>query len=285
MIRTALRGTALIVALALAGCAALEREAERRTPEASVTGARVAGFDFDAARLLFDVEVDNPNPVGIDVAGLDYDLRLGGERALSGESDERGEIPRRGSGSVAVPVTLDYRELRDQFSGLRWGSESDYEIDFGVHVDVPLLGERRLPASTSGTLPIPERPRVSVQDLRVERLGLDGARMALDVEVANANAFGLDLSALSYSLQIDGSDWASGTLERAARVDAEGSTTLSVPIDLDFGEMASGVRRMLLEGRRADFAFSGSLRGSADVDGLGDFELGFDEEGATGLGR
>jgi LEA14-like dessication related protein len=278
-------GLSLAILLAGTGCAALEREAERRKPSASIDSTRVTGFDFDAARLLVDVRVDNPNPVGIEIAGLDYELRLNGERVLTGDSTDRSDIPARGSGTVAVPITLNYGDLADRVAHLRGRDTVDYAIDLGIMVDVPLLGKRRLPATASGTVPIPQRPEIALRDLRVERLNLGGARVVLDVAVSNPNAFALALKALQYDLNINGSDWASGSLNELTRVGAGERSTLSVPIDLDFAAIGSGVRALLMAGARTDYDLSGVLSGTAGPDLFGDFELSFEETGTIGVAR
>lgn len=275
--------TGLTVLLAASGCTAIEREAERRTPKASIESTRIDDFDFDAARLLVDVRVDNPNPVAINIAGLDYELRLNGKHVLSGDSAERAKVSARGSGNVAIPVTLDYRDLSDRMADLRGRDTVDYVIDLGILVDVPLLGERRLPASASGTIPVPQRPRIALNDLRVERLNFDGARLMLDVAVGNPNAFDLVLDTLRYRLNINGNDWASGALQDRARVDAGEEATLSIPIELDFSTIGSGVHRMLLTGGRVDYDLSGFLSGTAGHEQFGDFELPFEDAGGIGI--
>lgn len=275
----------LILLLTGVGCTAIERETERRTPSASIESARIAGFDFDTAQLLVDLRVDNPNPVAVRVAGFDYELRLNGQRALAGDSAERAEIPARGNGNVTVPITLTYRDLARRVADLRDRDTIDYAIDLGIIVDVPLLGERRLPASASGTLPVPQRPGITVNDLRVEQLNLRGARLALDVTVSNPNTFELALGALRYQLNINGHEWTTGALDRLPRIDAGESRTLSIPVDLDFAAIGSGVRQMLISGSRADYDLNGQLTGTAGEELLGDFELSFEESGTAGIAR
>lgn len=274
----------LILLLTGTGCTAIEREAERRTPSASIESARIADFDFDTAQLLVDLRVDNPNPIAVRVAGLDYELRLNGRRALAGDSAERAEIPARGTGNVTVPITLTYRDLAERVADLRERDTIDYAIDLGIVVDVPLLGERRLPASASGTLPVPQRPGIALNDLRVERLDLGGARLALDVTVSNPNTFELALGTLGYKLNMNGREWATGTAERLPRVGAGERSTLSIPIDLDFGAIGSGVRQILISGGRAEYDLSGLLTGTAGNELLGDFELSFEDSGTAGIG-
>ncbi len=275
----------LSLILLLSGCALFEDEMERRTPQASVEGTRLAGLSFDSVDLLVDVRIDNPNAVGVQLAGLNYDLRLDGERALSGESDARSEIPARDSGTLSVPITLGFQELYDRIDGLRGKDSVDYAVDLGIDVDVPLLGVRRISASTSDTLPLPKVPRVSLGDVRVDRLGLSGARMLVDLGVENPNGFGLNLDALRYSLNVEGQDWISGMMEETARVASNDSTTLTIPVDLDFASLGSGLYRMLTENRMLDYQLQGSLTGTAGESRLGQFELDFEDLGNFRPGR
>lgn len=269
----------LSLILLLSGCALLEGEMERRTPEASVEGTRISALSFDSVDLLVDVRIDNPNPVGIELAGLDYDLRLDGERALSGKSEQRLSVPARDSGVVSLPITLGFQDLYDRLGGLRGRDEVDYAVDLGIDVDVPVLGVKRVSASASDTLPLPKLPKVSLHDVRVEHLGLSGARMLVDLGVDNPNGFGLNLDALRYSLNVDGEDWISGVLEDPSRVASHERTTLSIPVELDFATLGSGLFRMLTEGRMLDYELQGGLTGTAGESRLGQFELDFEDLG------
>jgi len=271
--------------LLLSGCALFEDEMERRSPTASVEGTRISAMSFNAVDLMVDVRIDNPNPVGVQLAGLDYDLRLDGERALSGKSDNRSEIPARGNGLVSVPITLGFNDLYERIGGLRGKNEVDYAVDLGISVDVPLLGVRRLSASTSDTLPLPTVPKVSLADVRVDRIGLTGARLLMDLGINNPNSFGLDLDALRYNLTVEGQNWISGSVQDQTRIGSNQSTTLTIPVDLDFASLGSGLYRMLTENRMLDYQLKGSMAGKAGDSPLGQFELDFEDLGNFRTGR
>ena len=278
-------GPILGLFLLLTGCSALQEQLTRSTPEVSVDGIRIVSLGFDAIDLLVDVRVDNPNPVGVQVAGLDYELRLDGKRAISGESAERAGIPARGSGTVSVPVTLGYQDLYERFGTLRDRDAVDYALELGIDVDVPVLGVQRLSASASDTLPLPGWPSVSLRDVRIDRLGLDGARLIMDIDVDNPNSFALDIGTLRYQLSVDGQDWISGTLDQPARIAPKEGASLSIPVELDLASMGSGVYRMLTEGRMLDYQLRGNLAGTADESRLGSFEFDFDDAGAVAPGQ
>ncbi|TVP53774.1 MAG: hypothetical protein EA349_13185 [Halomonadaceae bacterium] len=275
----------LSLVLLFSGCALFEEEMDRRTPTASVEGTRIAALSFDSVDLMVDVRIDNPNPVGVRLAGLDYDLRLDGERALSGSSDNRSEIPARDSGVVSIPITLGFKDLYGRVGGLRGKNEVGYDLDLGLSVDVPLLGVRRLSANTASTLPLPRPPQVSLGNVRVDHLGLTGARILMDLGVTNPNRFGLDLDALRYSLTVEGQSWISGLVEETTRVSANQNTTLTIPVDLNFASLGTGLYRMLTESRALDYQLQGSMTGTAGDSALGRFDLDFEDLGNFRPGR
>lgn len=90
---------------------------------------------------------------------------------------------------------------------------------------------------------------------------------------------------IRYKLNVDGRDWANGALKRLTRIGAGERATHSIPIDLDFTAIGSGVRRMLISDGRADYDFSRALMGTAGQKLIGDFELSFEDSGTAGVGR
>ena len=68
-----------VMVVGLTGCETVEKLAGGiRKPRVKVVGAEVTGLSFEAISLQFDVEVDNPNPIGIEMAGFDYELLMDG---------------------------------------------------------------------------------------------------------------------------------------------------------------------------------------------------------------
>ena len=274
-----------IVAVLVAGCAALEDELARRWPTASVESARVAGLDFEAARLALDVRIDNPNPLAVELDGLDYTLRLDGRRVLSGDRGERLEVPADGSGRVAIPLRIPYREVRAVLGGLAERDSVRYAVDLGLQVDVPVLGKRRLPLEASGSLPVPSVPEVRVLGLRVEGLDWSGARAVLDLAVRNPNGFGLALDRLRYGLRVDGDQWASGAEPDTTRIPAGGEGRIALPLVLDFEAIGRSAYRALAGDDPLDYTLEGTLSGVAGNELMGGFDWSFDRSGRLPVAR
>ncbi|HEX5760685.1 MAG TPA: LEA type 2 family protein [Thermoanaerobaculia bacterium] len=152
--RRARLGPALAVsALALAGCAGLGLESVFEQPDVRLTDLAVERVTFDGADLRFEFEVANPNPVRLPLGGIDYELRIDGERLLDGLDEQGMEIAASGETPVALPLTLRFSDLRRVWRSVRQPGSSRYELVADFLFDVPVLGEVRVPLRRSGDLP------------------------------------------------------------------------------------------------------------------------------------
>jgi len=84
----------LLLTVVLTGCAELAKHAETIKPTAELTGASLAGINFEQADLVFDLAIDNRNPVDIDLAGLNYDFKIDNHSLLSGVAAQGLQIKR-----------------------------------------------------------------------------------------------------------------------------------------------------------------------------------------------
>jgi LEA14-like dessication related protein len=245
--RTAAVAFAAVVVLG--GCASLgDLAGAIRRPTIHVVGAEVESLDFEGARLRFDVRIDNPNPVGIELAGYDYELTVDGTSFIEGLTDREVGLAANGSSIVPIPVEFEFQELLDVVQGLRGRDEAPYRLSVGLSFRVPVLEQVRLTATRDGTFPVVRLPRVRVLDLQVERVTLQEAALLLRLELANPNGFAIDLDALSYDFRISGRRWAYGVAERGVRLDGHGRARFDLPLRVNFVEVGLSVREVLTAG-------------------------------------
>ncbi len=284
-----LRSLLLIIALAhtllLTGCATLEQVGqalEGQKPSARVQGLKLTSLDSNGVDLTFDVQVDNPNPVAISLAGLDYDLKLLGSSFLQGNQTKGMKLAANGSSQVQVPVRLGFQQLLDSYRQLRGAKQVDYQLDLGMGFEVPLLGKVRVPVSYQGEFPIPEMPSVSLRSLDVQQLSLSGAKLLMQLEVDNPNAFSLLLQRLDYGLKLNGYDVGGGLVKQGVKIGQEGRGTVSLPLAVDFNQVGMGLYKALL-GQGIQYDLSGSMDASSSNPLLEAFRIPLDKQGRVGL--
>ncbi|MGD8910302.1 MAG: LEA type 2 family protein [Chromatiales bacterium] len=285
MLRTLLLITVLVQLLLLSGCATLEQVGqalEGQRPTAKVAGLKLTGLDMNGVDLTFDVQVDNPNPVGISLAGFDYDLKLLGSSFLQGNQTMGMKLSANGSSQVQVPVRLGFQQLLNSYRQLKGAEQVGYQLDLGMGFEVPLLGEVRVPVSHQGEFPIPEMPAVSLRSLDVQQLTLSGARLLLELEVDNPNSFSLLLNKLNYHLKLNGYDVGGGLVDKQVKVQQEGQGRLSLPLNLDFAQAGRGLYSALL-GSGIRYDLSGSMEAASSNSMLAPFRIPLDKQGSVDL--
>jgi len=157
------------------------------------------GVGSGAAVFRFNLEVFNPNPFGLTLDRIDFDLAVNGRRAASSSFAGGLALAPRGSSpltlEVAVPLATGLGLLSD-LARLIAGEPTTYALQGVVTVD--LLGVRqRLPAVTlaSGTISQPlvlAAPRVSfsLEQSGLRELSLTRAVVELAFTLENPSPLG-----------------------------------------------------------------------------------------------
>jgi len=251
---------AALLVLALAGCESFGALAAMiRPPEARVRSVEITALNFEGLTLGFDLEVENPNGVGIRMAGLDYDLRIDGSSFLKGETQQTLAIAARGTSTLPLPLSLTFEELLASLGSLTDREESGYAFEAGLSFQLPVLGLVRVPVRREGTIPVIRLPKIAVQSLRLRSLSLQRASLTLALQIDNPNGFLLALEGLQYGFRVGGQDWASGTTRAGVRVAGRGKGVLELPLELDFAAVGQSVYRMLIGAAPLAYGLSGAV--------------------------
>ncbi|MFW6278148.1 MAG: LEA type 2 family protein [Halorhodospira sp.] len=266
-------------AAGVGGCGLLEERLADRAPSASVDALSLSGLSFDGAELLADVRIDNPNPIGIRMAGLDYQVLVEGSALASGSREEGVRIGALQEGQFDLPVQIRFDALQEMVQSLRGREEVAYTLALDMVFDLPGLGERTVPVEAEGTLPVPRRPEIGVAGIRLKELGWTQARAILELDVTNPNAFELAIDRLSYSLSVDDQPWASADEGVSLRVPAEDQGRLALPLNLELAAIGGSAFRLLREGGGLDYKLDGAIEGSAGDERLGRFDLDYRHAG------
>jgi len=281
-----MRRPTLIALFILAhACATLE-DVTRKSfdkPIISVTGVKVNKLSFESIGLLFDLKVANPNPLALTLAGLDYDLKLNGASAVSGEQPQGIDIAAEGESTVQLPVSLNYQTLYKTFAGLRYEDQVNYAIDIGLSFKIPFLGTHRFPVSHEGPIPLPKRPSISVTAIELNRLNVAGADLNLKIKVKNPNAFGVILKSIKYDFDVDGKKWLDGKSFQDFNFAAKQEKEMRFPISLNFFQIGQSVFQLINGSSDLDYVFKGNLDMETDLPLIGKVSLPFTQSGQMPL--
>lgn len=254
---------ACLVALTNSGCAELLSllRGGVRTPVATYQKVELASITLDDATVAATFQIDNPNPIGLSLAGIGYAFSLDGRRLFDGQLPNGLQLPPNGRMTLVVPVKVPFSALPDLATTFATRTEAPYTVAASATVRTP-IGELTLPLSWTGKLPIPHLPKLSVGSARVENLSFLGARLVVTLAVDNPNGFELPLSSLTGHVLVAGQQIAALGLAASRPLAAGRVTMVELPIDLSFASAGLAVSAALAQGRAAV-----RLQGAASIAG------------------
>jgi LEA14-like dessication related protein len=257
--RPAVRAGFCLLVLVFTSCQTLQQLASVQQPTLSADKVRISNLSFDAADLVLDVKINNPNPVGVSLTGFDYDLKIAGASLVKGDQKSKQTISAGGQSTLQIPVTLVFKDLYQAVQTLKNQDSAMYNIACGLVFNLPVLGPIRVPASQSGHLPMIKLPQLKIQSLKVKKMSLSRADLELALGVSNPNAFAFALKKLNYNFTVNGLSWATGAATDKASVAGKSDGAIRIPISLSLLDMGQTVVQLLSGSKTLDCKLTGDL--------------------------
>ncbi|MAZ67049.1 MAG: hypothetical protein CMF25_08055 [Kangiellaceae bacterium] len=270
----------VFVAFFISGCQTLNQSGLGvETPKASIDSLSLNSVNFEKAIIDVGVAVDNNNSLGISVAGFDYELLLEGEKLLDGDQPLKTQVAAKSRSKVTVPVGISYSDISRLSRKLKGKKEVPYNIKGNVKLNLPIIGIFSIPVSSSGVLPIPQMPKLSIASFDVEKVGFSGADFLLKMQVQNDNAFDLLVKGMSYNIVVDGKSWGQGKLRQPVNLPEQGTGLLEIPFSINYSDIGLSVMRLLKGKEGFDYDISGNLMLDGGNDWLKNVSLPFQNKG------
>jgi len=115
----------LPAALLLSGCSLFMHSIEK--PKAEVRNVSVSSAGFSGVTGELRLDVMNPNGFGVPLAGIDWQLSIGGSRAVTGSVQLSQTIPAKGVAPVTTSLTISAMDAAI-VAGQLAGGARDYRI-------------------------------------------------------------------------------------------------------------------------------------------------------------
>jgi LEA14-like dessication related protein len=272
--------------MAISGCAGkLAPGKLAQKPSVNLRSVRLEDLSFEALQLVADLQIKNPNPFGISLAGLDYRLEVSGHPLLSGTQQGGLKVPAEGEGAVQLPVQIIFHQLHEALGALADADSADYALEVGLRFELPIVGQVNVPLKHSARLPVLKLPEVHLQGIRLKRLSLSAAEIGLVLGVSNPNALSFSLQGLEYSLDVHGARWLSGFAEQLGQVPAKGSAELELPATIDFAQLGRAAYRLLASGGSLPYRLRGKIELGSVLPFFRAAPIAFDKSGEASLLR
>ena len=265
-----------VILISIGGCAGLGEIVQE--PRLRFQRVTPTAFSLGGARFNFDFEVTNPNPLGLRLSQVTYQLALNRRPLISGEVDEGIALPARGSAPLSIPMSLAFKDLVAAMGAIGNSPKLPYQLSGKVFV-----GPLAIPYSVKGDLELPRLPKIELAGVKIRDLSFSGAHLACQIRVTNRNTIPLDLGPLAYQLQLGEITVASGETGPLAPLEASGSHSLTLDSSIRFREVGRGLAKLLQGNATSAYTLSGSFR--QPKPGGGDHLIPFSFSGRTPVTR
>jgi LEA14-like dessication related protein len=251
-----------LILFTFSGCAALNDLFRSAFVAPTLSFKSVDIKDVSLAGLTLDLvyTLDNPNPVGVQLASVDYLLKVEGKQVVAGAPEAGLAIPASGQAEMRFPATVRFQDLAGVAETFLTRDFASYEASGNLGVDTP-IGIVTLPVQKQGQFEVPKVPAVALAPPRITQLSFTGATVELPLTVTNRNSFPLPISGLSGAVKIAGANVGRLSTGDLGALAGNSSKPVSLPIEIRFLEAAAAA--VALKSGSGEVAFDGELRSGA----------------------
>ncbi len=274
--------------LTTSGCAIIDSilgEGRVQEPVVNVESVNVGDVSFEALELLFDINIENPNQLGITLSSFDYELLLNEKSFVRGDQPEGMQIEAEASNTVRVPISLTFRDIIESVQSVVDQDSSQYQFKSGFALNLPVIGDVRIPVSRTGAIPVIKKPSLNIASFNIKNISFTGADAVLRLKLNNPNFFSFELKQLQYNFSIDGINVLRGTADKSITITQDDESTIEIPLSLNFVDFGQSIYRILRGEQDAQFRFTGSALFDSSIDFFQNIPLDFDQSGALPLVR
>jgi LEA14-like dessication related protein len=191
-------------------------------------------------KFLFNFNVNNPNSLGVKLSKITYDLRVNEKDLIKDTLPEGIKVPAKGDAVMSIPVTVRYADLFNNLSDALKSDALAYDLKGTMGI-----GPFSIPYQHKGQLKMPKLPEISLTDVNVNKLSLNGAAIKMELKLKNPNDFDLNLSGLNYAVKLQDKEFVSGIAKNISPLSAKGETLLNLDLNISFKELGRSALAIL----------------------------------------
>ncbi|EOX95853.1 Late embryogenesis abundant protein [Theobroma cacao] len=132
-----------------------EKVANIKKPEASVTDVDLKHVTRECVEYNAKVSVSNPYNQPLPICQISFTLKSAGRTIASGTIPDPGSLKASDTTMLDVPVKVPYNILISLARDIGADWDIDYELELGLTIDLPLIGDITIPLSQKGEIKLP----------------------------------------------------------------------------------------------------------------------------------
>jgi len=229
-----------------------------KKPAVAYKSASLTDVSLSGATLNVVTSVDNPNPVALALAEVDYRLSIDGHPVATGKPPDGLEIPASGATDVTLPASFKFTDLGQAVATVLSKGSAGYKAEGTLGVKTP-IGLVKVPLSHEGTFALPAMPGIALGTPRVTGVAIDHATVELPVTLTGKGNLPVPLQALQAAVSIGGAHIGEVSAKDLGTLEPGASRSVTLPLTVPFSG-ALGAAQAMLKGGSVPIALEGQLQ-------------------------
>ena len=243
----------------LAGCASMQKMLKNafQKPRLTFKTARLTNASLSDATVDLVYTLDNPNPLGLSLASIDYAFFVEDKQVVAGTPPKGLNIAARGKSELVFPANVKFADIAPVVTTFLTQDTARYKAQGSVGIKTP-IGVLRFPLEHEGTFEVPKIPQVQFEAPRIANVSLQGATVEFPLVVKNRNSFPLPVACFSGALKVAGSNVGQLSTGDLGMLEPGGTRQVTLPLSINFLSAASAANA-LRSGGNAQVKWDGRL--------------------------
>lgn len=261
--RLLLRVCVVALAVSASGCAFLKQllSSAFQAPTLAFKNVALRDASFEGLNVDLTWLLNNPNAIGISLAEVDYAFFVDDKQVVAGSPQRGVQIAPNAQSDLTFPTGVKFRDLAAVVQTFLTKDNANYRAQGRIGIDTP-VGRISLPLEKSGSFEVPKLPNVRFDNPRVTNVGLQGATIEFPLVVENRNSYPLPIAGIGGAVSIGGSQVGSLSTGNLGALDARGTRTVSLPLQVSFLGAAGAVVNAT-RGGQSNVAFNAQVQSGA----------------------
>ncbi|KAG8663748.1 late embryogenesis abundant protein Lea14-A [Manihot esculenta] len=132
-----------------------EKVTNMKKPEASLTDLDLGSVHRDRVEYDAKVSVNNPYGHSIPICEVSYSLKSDGRLIASGNMPDPGSLKANDTTILNIAVNVPHSVLVSLVRDISRDWDIDYELEVGLTMDLPIIGDFTIPLSSKGEVKLP----------------------------------------------------------------------------------------------------------------------------------
>ena len=244
-------------------------------PELSVATVNVTDIDPDRIKMTVKAFLKNPSPIEVKTSRLDYRVLIDDIEVLKSSYTKPIVIRSSDSTAVELPMEVLSKPMKDVLKRFKeQGIDSArYTLLATLYADVPIAGEREFSFDKTVRGPAFQIPDVKIEDINLDKFGLNESRIEAKLRISNPNTFPLKFENSRFTMKVGDELTTNGGIPGLTNIPPKSTETIPVYLNADLDNVGKLAWQVLFKKKETPLYLDFKSKLASDLASLENSEM------------